>query len=197
MERVFAVIAVILIGIVVFAIGQSIVKSSRENSEIEPIIIYLDNYESQGEIGYFYAHQYEYKRDTRHSYEDDYKYKEDKKHPYSDNYKYKKKTKYFPEKENENDEEDEENLEILRHSLEERGFFGLFVKGIAKNTGDNKIDYAQINVKFYDKDKEAIGSSFANTINLEPGEKWEFKVNYFGTQDDEVDYYTISTETAQ
>ncbi len=85
-----------------------------------------------------------------------------------------------------------EPLTILSHNLDYTDYGGLMITGVAKNTGNKKLNYAQVDVKFYDAENNVLGNSFDNINNLGAGETWKFKVVYLGTDDYNVDSYNIS-----
>jgi len=73
-------------------------------------------------------------------------------------------------------------LEILDYKPTVNKYGNLYIIGHAKNVGETTIDYAEISVKFYDKDGNVVATFFDNTNNLAPGETWRFKVLYPGEE---------------
>ncbi|WP_456327009.1 FxLYD domain-containing protein [Palaeococcus sp. (in: euryarchaeotes)] len=71
------------------------------------------------------------------------------------------------------------SLVILNHELKTDGY-SYFVEGVAKNNGDKRLSYAEVRVKFYDKDNNVLGNSIDNVLDLDPGQTWKFKIYYFG-----------------
>ena len=88
-----------------------------------------------------------------------------------------------------------EPLQILSHEKDYGEYGFLTVTGIAKNTRNRELSYAQVDVKFYDNDGNVIGNSLDNINNLGAGETWKFKVMYLGTDSYNVGSYNISVGT--
>lgn len=88
-----------------------------------------------------------------------------------------------------------EYLKILDHKLEYGEFGNLMVVGIAENVAGRQLTYAEIRVKFYDKDNVLIGTSFDNINDLGAGEKWKFEVMYLSLDIYEVNRYEIAVGT--
>ena len=84
------------------------------------------------------------------------------------------------------------NLEILDHHMETGEFGNLIIKGTAKNIGSSSLSYAEVRVKFYDKEGTLLDTSLDNINDLGPGETWNFKVMYLGTDTENVDSYKIA-----
>jgi len=84
------------------------------------------------------------------------------------------------------------NLEILDHHLEIGEFDIMYVRGTAKNTGSSSLSYAEVRVKFYDKEGAVIDTFLDNINDLGPGEVWNFEVMYPGTDVEKVDSYKIA-----
>ena len=87
------------------------------------------------------------------------------------------------------------NIEILTHKLRASGneyFMTYSVEGTAKNTGSERVSYAQINVRFYDKNNVMIGNSLDNAADIDPGITFSFKVMYLG--EGIPDHYDIAVE---
>ena len=84
------------------------------------------------------------------------------------------------------------NLEILDHHMEIGEFGNLIIKGSAKNIGSSSLSYAEVRVKFYDKEGAVLDTSLDNINDLGPGETWNFKVMYFGMDTENVDSYKIA-----
>jgi len=66
------------------------------------------------------------------------------------------------------------DLEILDHSVlaEE---YARYVIGTVQNNTDKTHTYVQVEINLYDDEDNQLGSTLANTNNLEPGGKWKFK----------------------
>lgn len=84
------------------------------------------------------------------------------------------------------------NLEILDHHMETGEFGNLIISGTAKNIGSSSLSYAEVRVKFYDKEGAVLDTSLDNINDLGPGETWNFKVMYFGMDTENVDSYKIA-----
>jgi hypothetical protein len=54
------------------------------------------------------------------------------------------------------------------------------IKGTAKNVGSSTLRYAEIRVKFYDKEGTLLDTSIDNINDLGPGETWRFEVVHLG-----------------
>ena len=75
-------------------------------------------------------------------------------------------------------------LQIISHDLTARQFTGdlnstksmAVVTGIAKNVDSVPVTECNINVRYFDADKNVIGVSSAYKQFLEPGEVWSFTV---------------------
>ena len=75
-------------------------------------------------------------------------------------------------------------LQIISHDLTARQFTGdlnstksmAVVTGIAKNADNVPVTECNINVRYFDADKNLIGVSSAYKQYLEPGEVWSFTV---------------------
>lgn len=87
------------------------------------------------------------------------------------------------------------NLVILNHNWSQGDFGMIEVVGTAQNIAGRKLRYAEIDVKFYDKEGAVIGTFLANTNNLGAGEKWKFKVPYVGMDTENLGKYEISIGT--
>lgn len=85
-------------------------------------------------------------------------------------------------------------ITILDHKLEKEEFIGYSVTGTATSSKD--IDYAEIKVKFYDKDGNLVSSSYTNILDLAAGEKWSFKVPGPSSDTTITDYKIAATDTA-
>ena len=92
-------------------------------------------------------------------------------------------------------QENTEPLTILNHEMTYGEYGNLIIKGIAENTARRQLSYAEIRVKFYDKNDLLIDTSLDNINDLNAGEKWKFEVMYLGMDDSEVDRYDIAIGT--
>jgi len=86
-------------------------------------------------------------------------------------------------------------LEILSHNMDYNEYGNLIITGIAKNTKNRELSYAQIDVKFYDNEGNVISNSLDNINNLGAGETWKFEVMYLGLDTYNVGSYDISVGT--
>ena len=84
------------------------------------------------------------------------------------------------------------NLEILDHRMETGEFGNLIIEGTAKNSGSASLSYAEVRVKFYDKEGTLLDTSLDNINDLGPGEMWNFKAMYLGTDAKDIDSYKIA-----
>lgn len=67
------------------------------------------------------------------------------------------------------------DLEIISTS-NESDTYCWYVTGTVKNNSSSKTySYVQVEVNLYDKSDAQVGSTLANTNNLEPGGLWKFK----------------------
>lgn len=84
------------------------------------------------------------------------------------------------------------NLEILESNLTYGQYGNLIVSGIAKNIAGKELNYAEVDVKFYDGSGAVLDTSLDNINNLGDGENWKFQVYYLGTDEYNVKNYSIS-----
>lgn len=66
------------------------------------------------------------------------------------------------------------NLELLEARSENEGY-GRYIVGTIKNNTNRQYKYVQVEINLYDSSDAQVGSTLANTNNLEPGGKWKFK----------------------
>jgi hypothetical protein len=85
-----------------------------------------------------------------------------------------------------------ESLQILEHHQEYGEYGNLIITGTAKNIGNKQLSYAEVRVKFYDKDDSLISNSLDNVNDLDAGETWKFEVVYLGLDTYNVDRYEIA-----
>ena len=81
------------------------------------------------------------------------------------------------------EEEYEQNgLVLLNKTLKGTGDrFGGKITGIVINRRNKKLSYAQISFNLYDESGAQVGSALDNINGLEPGGRWKFEANSFGT----------------
>lgn len=79
-----------------------------------------------------------------------------------------------PEKSAQSPQPERPALELIAHhpQVEE---YARYVVGTVKNNTGKHYSYVQIEVNLYDKQKNQVGSTFANINNLEPYGTWKFK----------------------
>ena len=66
------------------------------------------------------------------------------------------------------------DLEILQTSSISEGYNG-YVTGTVRNNTNKQYKYVQVEINLYDKSGAQVGSTLANTNNLEPHGLWKFK----------------------
>lgn len=72
------------------------------------------------------------------------------------------------------DKVEKPDLEVINHTTESDSF-ATYIVGSVKNNTEKQYSYVQVEVNLYDKDGAQVGSTLANTNNLEPGGTWKFK----------------------
>ena len=80
-------------------------------------------------------------------------------------------------------------IQILNHSFERSKSDFSYVTGTAKNVCDETLSYANLEVKFYDKNGVLLAITVANITDLDPGEFWKFRIRCW--DDENVDSYKI------
>lgn len=70
-------------------------------------------------------------------------------------------------------------LTILSHEIGTTSWGGISVTGIARNDSDGRLGYAEVKVRFYDVRGSLLETSFANVLDLDPGQTWSFEVLSF------------------
>lgn len=104
---------------------------------------------------------------------------------------YQQETSVGDEEQRETGSSTSQKVKILNYEDEVGEFGNMQVVGTAKNVADQRLNYVEIKVKFYNKDKVLLESFMDNTNDLSPGEKWRFKVMYPGMNAEEVEYYKV------
>lgn len=66
------------------------------------------------------------------------------------------------------------NLELL-NSTTQKDDYSTYIVGTIRNNSDKEYSYVGVEINLYDKDGAQVGSTLANTTNLEAGGKWKFK----------------------
>lgn len=82
------------------------------------------------------------------------------------------------------------NLIIIKQRMSKTFMGNWVVKGEVMNSGAIKINFAVINVNFFDSNGNLLYSGPVNINNIDPGEKRDFEVNYYGPED-KLDSYKI------
>lgn len=72
--------------------------------------------------------------------------------------------------------------------------FSAGVRGTARNTTDDTLDYVEINAVFLDSTGAQLDNGLDNTTDLRGGREWRFDAMYFGSDQEAIDSYEISAE---
>ncbi|MCX6699290.1 MAG: FxLYD domain-containing protein [Methanomicrobiales archaeon] len=88
-------------------------------------------------------------------------------------------------------ENDAPNLRILKYHEERPEVGKLTITGIAKNDGKTIVPHVEVQIKFYDANKNVIISSKDTTDNFDPGETWGFTIAYPGPDSRKVKSYQV------
>lgn len=88
---------------------------------------------------------------------------------------------------NEGNSGNSNDIELLSHEMvredEDSGAESVKVEGEAENVSGGELDYAEVEVKFYEGD--TLAESFLDNINgWSAGETWAFEVQYSGIGED-------------
>ncbi|MFD1515140.1 FxLYD domain-containing protein [Halomarina rubra] len=86
-------------------------------------------------------------------------------------------------------------LEILEHGPYQEEY-SEGVRGIAQNTTDTTLDYAEVTIVFLDADGVQVGDSIDNTTNLAAGRKWQFDLPFLGNDWSAVADYELATDAS-
>lgn len=90
-------------------------------------------------------------------------------------------------------------LTVVNHDWKRTGestWKAVYVVGAARNTGTATIGTGFVEVKWFDKDGNVLGTSSESVDDLDPGQTLRFEIMYIGTTDEsEVDHYTIGPGT--
>lgn len=70
---------------------------------------------------------------------------------------------------------EKQDLELIDSGSKRDEFGNLYITGTIKNNTNKQYKYVQVEINLYDGDGAQIGSTLANTNNLEPGGTWKFK----------------------
>lgn len=71
--------------------------------------------------------------------------------------------------------EEQEPYTVTDEQLDPSNPYGVFINGTLTNNTDNEVSYIQVEYNLYDADGAQIGTSLANTNNLQPGGTWKFE----------------------
>jgi len=77
-------------------------------------------------------------------------------------------------------------LQILTSSMYTETWGTVHVEGTAKNVGTKRLDWAEVDVRFYDNAGHLVDTSFDGISDLDPGMTWSFDVVSFA--DDAASY---------
>jgi hypothetical protein len=91
---------------------------------------------------------------------------------------------------------DTPNLRIIKYNEERPEVGRLIITGIAKNDGKTTVPHAEVQIKFYDANKNLIVSSKDTTDNFEPGGTWGYSVVFPGPDSRKVYSYKVSIAQA-
>ena len=83
-------------------------------------------------------------------------------------------------------------LTILSHEMTHGEYGNMIITGIAENTANKQLSYAEIKVKFFDEEGVLIETFLDNINDLDSGEKWKFEVIYPGLDSYKVKDYSIA-----
>ncbi len=88
-------------------------------------------------------------------------------------------------------EVDTPNLRILNYHEERPEVGTLIITGIAKNDGKSRVPHAEVQIKFFDANKNLITSSKDTTDNFDPAGTWGFAITYPGPDSRKVKSYQV------
>lgn len=83
------------------------------------------------------------------------------------------------------------NLRIMKYNEERPEVGKLTIVGIAKNEGKTTVPRAEVQIKFYDANKNLVISAKDTTENFDPSETWNFKIAYPGPDSRKVKSYQV------
>lgn len=90
---------------------------------------------------------------------------------------------------------DAEKVTILSHEMTTEGTCILKVIGRAENISSERLNYAEVDVRFKDAQGAVLEIGIENTTNLNPGDVWDFEVVYPSNNISDVASYEISVGT--
>lgn len=88
-----------------------------------------------------------------------------------------------------------EKLTFLSDQMTTSGMYVLKVTGRAKNISSEKLNYAEVDVRFKDARGAILQTGVENTADLNPGDVWDFEVIYPAANISKVASYEISAGT--
>ena len=88
-----------------------------------------------------------------------------------------------------------ETLTILSHEMTTAGMYIMKVTGQAKNISSEKLNYAEVDVRFKDAQGAILQTGVENIADLNPGDVWDFEVIYPSANISRVASYEISVGT--
>lgn len=81
-----------------------------------------------------------------------------------------------------------DNLKIINSTLTFEGDGLYHITGYMKNEGTTKYSFVQLEGKIYNKDGVVLYSDISNTMNLAPGETWQFSIPAFSDKEKPSNY---------
>lgn len=75
----------------------------------------------------------------------------------------------------------EEKAAILNHSMNVNSYGNLAVSGIIENIANEKLNYVEVKVRFYDFEHNVLESTQKSISELDINEKWRFEIPYPNT----------------
>jgi hypothetical protein len=66
-------------------------------------------------------------------------------------------------------------VEVVEHDYQTGEYGSASVTGIVRNNSNQTLSYVQVEINLYDGQGTQLGSTLANTNNLEPGGRWKFE----------------------
>ena len=79
-------------------------------------------------------------------------------------------------------------VEVVEHDYQAGEYGSQSVTGVVRNNSNQTLSYVQVEINLYDGQGTQLGSTLANTNNLEPGGRWKFEAQVI---DDGVQRYKI------
>lgn len=65
------------------------------------------------------------------------------------------------------------------------------LQGVVANASDTTLRYVEVRGYFYDSDGVRLGDSLDNTMDLAPGERWEYDIPFLGDDDSRVSKWRV------